>query len=216
VYSRTAFLRVFLLLTTSFALSALPQEPSQPATPTTPDIPTPAAISQIRAARTRVESYAKLLKERHKKAATEFEAAKKANQPDSEALKKADAKFQEEGKILDGARDRYIEAYSAYDGWLAALKAGIVDGKSKALAKDQAYKDEAAKATKAATEFVEYAKPKLIASQRGTRGFMTAIASLGKLGLDIWQQYLKGKEERAKSYAEYVGTQIQWREWDKI
>lgn len=198
------------------ACAVLAQDPPKPTTSASPDLPEPVAIARIRTARTSVESYAKILKARHKTAVSAFDEAKKAHKPDSEAFKEAEKKFAAETKIIDTAQQKYIAAYSAYDGWLAALKTGIASGKSKQLAKDENYKTVAADASKAAAEFVNFATPHISANQRGTRGFITVLGSLAKLGVDVWQAYTKGKAERAKEYAEYVGTQVQWREWDKL
>jgi hypothetical protein len=192
------------------------QAPTKPAASKAPDLPEPVAIARIRTARTSVESYVKILKARHATATAEFDKAKRANKPNSEAYKNAQEKFTKQTEIIDGAQRKYIAAYSAYDGWLTALKTGIVAGNSDRLAKDDHYKSVADDASKAATEFVSYAGPYISKDQRGAIGFIAVLGSLAKMGIDVWQAYSKGQAALAKDYAEYVGSQLQWREWDKI
>lgn len=143
------------------------------------------SLARIRIARTRVEAYVIAVKSQFKS--------------DDPAYKKL--------------MSDYIDAYSKYDGWTTALRNAIVTGKTKDLTNDGDYKQIADDASTAAQKFVDDAVE--ATQQPPTRSVATVqvLSALADLGIKIWTGYVKGRQDQRQQYADFVSSEIKWRDW---
>ena len=173
------------LLVTCLHVPALAQVNANRSTSTVARVRIPILIARIRTARTRVEQYVVDLKRI----------------------------FKNDEATLNEAKKLYDDAFSKYDGWVAATKAAIREGSAKKLNEDTEYVSRAEAAVKAGDAFVNYAIEKTQA-RRG--GLLSAIGPLAEVGIKFWNEWKKGSRERRAQDADYFEKETQWRPWAKI
>jgi hypothetical protein len=175
---------ISLVVLAGIALAQVESPKSKPTVTAGPGEST--SIARIRSARTRVEAY--------------VQKVKSYEQP-------ADETYQQ-------AQELYIEAYGAYDGWLAALKSAIVEGKAKKLPNDGEYKKLSDAAEQASSKFIDYAAK--LPPKQPKRNAIAILSALGDLGIKLWSTYQTSATDRRKVAAEYIEKETKWRDWDSI
>lgn len=130
----------------------------------------------------------------------------------SESVLEIKRKFKPGDAEYDQARKLYVTALGKHNAWIATMKAAIESGKTKSLAKDQAYQSIAIQADQAAQAFIRYAESVNGASR--TRGLPAAL--LAGLGIDIWNGITDKKQQARSEEAARFERDTRWSRWESI
>jgi hypothetical protein len=130
----------------------------------------------------------------------------------SESVVEIKRKFKPGDMEYDEGRRLYITALAKHNSWIATMKVAIEKGKTKNLAKDQAYQSVAAQADQAAQDFIRYAETKCGVPR--TRGL--PILALAELGMDIWNAITGRKQRQRMEEAAQFERNTVWSRWEAI
>jgi hypothetical protein len=130
----------------------------------------------------------------------------------SEYVLEVKRKLQPDDANYQKARDLYVTAYAKQNGWVAVLKNAIQKGKTKNLAKDEAYQSIAAQADEAARAFVTFAQS--LPGTARSRSIPAALAAA--VGLSLWQKIKEQRQMERDAEAERFERETKWSTWEAI
>ena len=113
---------------------------------------------------------------------------------------------------LREAKNKYRAALGAYNGWVAAVKLAIRDGKAKDIQNSPSYRKLGEDAGRAARDFVDYVEAKTGES----KAVIGALAGLVDIGLKVWNDTKNRRAKERALRAEEFEKDAKWSQWEEI
>lgn len=110
------------------------------------------------------------------------------------------------------ARKRYRSALGNYNGWVAAVKAAIRNGKKKDLLNDPAYKKLGDDASKSLKNYIDYVESKT----QQSKGVMVIVTGIIDIGFKIWNGYKDRTAKDRQAEADAFEKDAKWKQWEEI
>jgi hypothetical protein len=124
---------------------------------------------------------------------------------------KVKAKYKPQDKEYQTAESLYLDAYSRYVPWIAAVKLAVVEGKSKDLPRDPQYQELTKQAETAAKAFTDHAEKVTVTTKP-----IPFLRTLFDAGVKFWDFCRKRSLDERKRRAEYFEEATKWKQWDEL
>ena len=113
---------------------------------------------------------------------------------------------------LKEAKKKYRTALGAYNGWVAAVKMAIRDGKAKDIQNNPSYRKLGDDAGRAARDFVAYVE----AISGESKSVLAVLGGLVDVGLKIWNDIKTRQAKERALRAEEFEKDARWSQWEDI